>query len=60
MSLIMGFFVVLLLLAVGEVVSTKTNAFIPSVFVTALLFVLGFWNGWFPLDIVEKTGLANP
>lgn len=60
MSFIMAFFIVLLLLAIGDIISTMTKAFVPSVFVVALLFVLGFWNGWFPLDIVEKAGLGNP
>lgn len=60
MSLILCFFIILLILAVGDIVSTRTKAFVPSVFVAALLFVLGFWYGWFPLDIVEKAGLANP
>ena len=60
MSFIMSFFVVLVILAVGEIVSTKTKAFVPSVFVAALLFLLGFWYGWFPLDVVEKAGMGNP
>lgn len=60
MSLIMGFFVIVLILAVGDIVSTKTKAFVPSVFVAAFLFVAGFWSGWLPLDVVDKTGLANP
>ncbi|RRD63959.1 hypothetical protein [Fretibacterium sp. OH1220_COT-178] len=60
MSVIMSFFVVLLILAIGDIVSTKTKAFVPSVFVAALLFVLGFWYGWFPLDVVEKAGMTGP
>ena len=53
MTLVMGFFVIVLILALGDIVSTRTKAFVPSVFVAALLFVLGFWYGWLPLDIVE-------
>lgn len=60
MSLIMGFFVIFMILAVGDIVSTKTKAFIPSVFVAAGLFVLGYWTGAIPLDLVSKTGLGNP
>ena len=60
MSFIMSFFVVLVILAIGDIVSTKTKAFVPSVFVAALLFLLGFWYGWFPLDVVEKAGMGNP
>lgn len=60
MSLIMGFFVIFMILAVGDIVSTKTKAFVPSVFVAAGLFVLGYWTGVIPLDLVSKTGLGNP
>lgn len=60
MSLIMGFCVIFLILALGDVVSTRTKAFIPSVFVAAALFVVGYWTGIIPLDLVEKTGLGNP
>ena len=60
MSLIMCFFIILLILAAGDIVSTLTKAFVPSVFVAALLFVLGYWYNWFPIDIVNKAGLGNP
>ncbi|MDL2298249.1 hypothetical protein LJC40_03750 [Synergistaceae bacterium OttesenSCG-928-D05] len=60
MSLILGFFFIFLILAIGDVVSAKTKAFVPSVFVAAALFVAGYWSNFLPLDIVEKTGLGNP
>lgn len=59
MSLMMAFCVVLGVLAIGDVVSTKTKAFIPSVFVAALLFLLGFWT-FFPANIVELAGFSMP
>lgn len=52
MSNIMAFSVILIALAIGDVISTKTKAFIPSVFVTAILFTIGFWT-FFPKDIVN-------
>lgn len=60
MSLIMGFFIIFFILAVGDIISTRTKAFIPSVFVAAALFVLGYWTGVIPLDMVQNTGLGNP
>lgn len=60
MSLIMGFFVIFLVLGLGDIISARTKAFIPSVFVAAALFVLGYWTGIIPLDLVSKTGLGNP
>ncbi|WP_442760553.1 hypothetical protein [Enterococcus italicus] len=31
-------------LFIGEWVSTKTRAMVPSIFVTALIFIIGFWT----------------
>jgi hypothetical protein len=59
MSLLMAFSVVLIVLALGDVVSTKTKAFVPSVFVAALLFLFGFWT-FFPEDIVALAGFQMP
>jgi hypothetical protein len=54
-----AFCIVLAALAIGDVVSTKTKAFIPSVFVTALIFLFGFWT-FFPPNIVELAGFGGP
>ena len=59
MSLLMAFSVVLIVLALGDIISTKTKAFIPSVFVAALLFLFGFWT-FFPADIVALAGFQMP
>lgn len=60
MTLVMGFFVIFMILAIGDLVSARTKAFVPSVFVAAALFVIGYWTGVIPLDLVSKTGLGNP
>ena len=59
MSLLMAFSIVLIVLSIGDVVSAKTKAFIPSVFVAALLFLFGFWT-FFPEDIVALAGFQTP
>ncbi|SHK44316.1 hypothetical protein [Paramaledivibacter caminithermalis] len=59
MSLLMAFSIVLVVLAIGDIVSTKSKAFIPSVFVAALLFLFGFWT-FFPQDIVDLAGFQKP
>lgn len=59
MSLLMAFSVVLIVLSLGDVVSAKTKAFVPSVFVAALLFLFGFWT-FFPADIVALAGFQMP
>lgn len=42
-----AFLTMLILLIIGEVISTATKAFVPSMFISAVLFVLGFW-AYFP------------
>lgn len=56
MSLIVAFIIVAGSMAIGDIVSTKTKAFIPSVFVTAVLFLIGFWT-FFPKDIIVIAGI---
>lgn len=45
-----------IILFIGEFVSNKTKALIPSVFVCAVLFLLGYWT-FFPTDIVSRSGI---
>ncbi len=56
---ILAFVIVVGAMAIGDIVSTKTKAFVPSVFVTAIIFLFGYW--WiFPKNIVEVAGFASP
>lgn len=52
-----AFLLMLVALAIGEVVSIKTKALIPSIFVTAGIFIVGFWTV-FPKDILEIAGIG--
>lgn len=58
-SVVAAFAIVLAILAIGELVSTLTKAFIPSVFVSALLFLIGFWT-ILPADIVTQASFSTP
>lgn len=58
MSLIMAFVVVLAVMTIGDIISVRTKAFVPSVFVAALLFLFGFWT-FFPANIVDLSGLGG-
>lgn len=57
MSLIVAFIIVAGVMAIGDVISTKTKAFIPSVFVAAVLFLIGFWT-FLPKDIINIAGIG--
>lgn len=59
MSTLLALTVILAFMSIGDVVSTKTKAFIPSVFVTACLFLVGFWY-FIPTNIVELAHLGQP
>lgn len=59
LNVVLAFSIVLAILTIGEVVSTKTKAFIPSVFVSAVLFLVGFWTV-LPADIVTQSSFSTP
>jgi hypothetical protein len=44
------------ILYIGDIVSSKTKAWVSSVFVCAVLFVIGYWT-FFPENIVEIAGI---
>ena len=50
--------VILIIFIIGEIASTQTKAFVPSVFVAAVLFLLGFWSGAIPTDIIDVSGFS--
>lgn len=59
MSNITAFLVLAAVYYIGEFVGTKTKAWVPSVFVTACLFLAGYWT-FFPSDIVALAGMGPP
>lgn len=59
MNNILALFTITVVYYIGEFVGTRTKAWIPSVFVTAILFLIGYWT-FFPKDIVVLAGLGAP
>jgi len=59
MSNIVAFLILAFVYYAGEFVGTKSKAWIPSCFVTACLFLFGYWT-FFPKNIVELAGLGAP
>lgn len=57
---IMCLLVVLVFMSIGDIVSMKTKAFVPSVFVAAVLFLAGYWGGWLPKDVVDRAQMGAP
>lgn len=56
MAQMTAFTLLMAILYIGDVVSSKTKAWISSVFVCAVLFVIGYWT-FFPENIVEIAGI---
>ncbi|MFJ7368080.1 hypothetical protein ACIQVU_01325 [Lysinibacillus sp. NPDC098008] len=57
MSQMLALTIVLSILYIGDIVATRTKAWIPSVFVCAVLFLVGYWT-FFPQDIVSIAGIG--
>ncbi|HCQ8729838.1 TPA: hypothetical protein OMH10_000589 [Enterococcus faecalis] len=52
-------FIIVAIYALGDFISTKTKAWIPSVVVVATLFLIGFWT-ILPKDIIDRAGIGAP
>ncbi|WP_282603164.1 hypothetical protein [Paracoccus sp. PARArs4] len=54
-----AFALLTLILFLGDVAATRTRSRLPSIFVCAVLFLLGYWT-FFPEDIVQVAGFGTP
>jgi hypothetical protein len=59
MPQLLAFSILALILFIGDAISTRTKSWLPSVFVCAILFLLGYWT-FFPQDIVGLAGFQTP
>ncbi|WP_265499799.1 hypothetical protein [Paracoccus beibuensis] len=59
MPQLLAFSLLALILWIGDLVSTRTRSWLPSVFVCAVLFLAGYWT-FFPEDIVQTAGFETP
>ena len=48
--------IVVAILFIGDFVSIRTKAWIPSVFISAILFIIGYWT-FFPKEIISIAGV---
>ncbi len=56
MPQMLAFTLLVAILFIGDAISVRTKAWVPSVFVSAILFLFGYWT-FFPKDIVAKAGV---
>lgn len=53
------FTILIFFLAIGDIISTLSKAYIPSLFVFAVLLLAGVWTNIIPQEIVELSGFSN-
>lgn len=58
MSQMLALVIVVFILLVGDLVALRTKAWIPSMFVSAVLFLIGYWT-FFPKEIVALAGVPS-
>ncbi|MBT2656082.1 hypothetical protein J7E81_12740 [Bacillus sp. ISL-18] len=56
MSQMLALVIVILILFIGDFVAVRTKAWVPSIFICAVLFLAGYWT-FFPKDIVSIAGI---
>lgn len=58
MEFLLSFLIVMIFMFVGEWASTITKAYVPSVFVSAVLFTIGFWT-ILPKNVVSQASFGS-
>lgn len=58
MEFLGAFLIIMVFMFVGEWVSSLTKAYVPSIFISAVLFTIGFWT-ILPKDIVAKASFGG-
>jgi len=56
MSQMLALVIIVFILFIGDAVATRTKAWVPSIFVCAVLFLIGYWT-FFPKEIVSIAGV---
>lgn len=56
MAQMLALSIMIFILFIGEMISIRTKAWIPSIFVSGVLFLIGYWT-FFPEDIVSLAGV---
>lgn len=56
MSQMLALVILVAILYIGDLVAVRTKAWVPSIFVCAVLFLFGYWT-FFPKDIVALSGV---
>lgn len=58
MSQMLALVILLGILFIGDLIAVRTKAWVPSIFICAVLFLIGYWT-FFPQDIVAIAGVPS-
>lgn len=58
MSQMLALVIIIFILFIGDFVAVRTKAWVPSIFICAILFLLGYWT-FFPTEIVAEAGIPS-
>ncbi|WP_462408477.1 hypothetical protein [Neobacillus sp. Marseille-QA0830] len=58
MSQMLALVIVIFILLVGDWIAIRTKAWVPSMFISAVLFLIGYWT-FFPKEIVALAGVPS-
>src|SRR5699024_10897359 len=58
MTYLLSFTIIMVFLLIGEWVSAATKAFVPSIFITAVLFTIGYWT-ILPKNVVPQASYTT-
>lgn len=56
MSQMLALVIIVFILFIGDYIAVRTKAWVPSIFIAAILFLLGYWT-FFPTEIVATAGV---
>lgn len=54
-----AFFILMTFLAIGEVISIKTKAIIPSILIFLILLLSTVWSGLVPNNVIDLAGFSD-
>lgn len=58
MSQMLALVTVIFILLIGDLIAVRTKAWIPSMFISGILFLIGYWT-FFPKEIVSLAGVPT-
>lgn len=56
---ILAFTILISIMFLGDIISSKTKAYLPAILIFVILIMIGSWSGVFPVNIIEVPGFTS-